>query len=156
MSTEEKVFDPAEHLNNPVPTAKYKLRMPKSWYGTVYHMLRGSSTLDFLSSKIIAEVRIERGYLDFAILALYNDLIKIQQCEPKLAQMIKQWYHNTWNSSNSSDTLALAENNITIDKTSDFYKNCVRNRKRETLPKCCQSCPFKAAIEHAESMHENP
>lgn len=36
----------------------------------------------------------------------------------------------------------------TVDKHTDFYKNCAQQRKRAA--KICQSCPFRAGIESQE------
>ena len=36
----------------------------------------------------------------------------------------------------------------TLDSQSAFYKNCVRQRRKEA--KICQDCPFREAIEKAE------
>lgn len=38
--------------------------------------------------------------------------------------------------------------NIKIDFTSKFYKNCLRRRKEEA--KICQDCPFRSYIEEQE------
>lgn len=37
----------------------------------------------------------------------------------------------------------------TIDKKSDFYKNCCRRRKENA--KICNSCPFRESIEKVEN-----
>jgi len=42
---------------------------------------------------------------------------------------------------------------VAMDLDSKFYKNCKKNRSRESLPQCCVDCPLRRNMDTIEELY---